>query len=66
MSAAERGSYLESPPEAAPDIEEAHQVCGRGGVLCVCLDSGSTWVCVCVCVVVVVGGDKWQVESGRH
>lgn len=33
MSAAERGSYLESPPDSAPDIEEAHQVraCGMGG-----------------------------------
>jgi hypothetical protein len=29
MSPAERGAYLESPPQDAPDIEEAHQV--RGG-----------------------------------
>lgn len=26
MTAAERGAYLESPPDQAPDIEEAHQV----------------------------------------
>jgi hypothetical protein len=29
LSPAERGAYLESPPEDAPDIEEAHQVCLR-------------------------------------
>lgn len=27
MSPAERGAYLEQPPQDAPDIEEAHQVC---------------------------------------
>lgn len=34
MSPAERGKYLESPPEDAPDIEEAHQVCWVGGGVC--------------------------------
>ena len=26
MTPEERGAYLESPPEGAPDIEEAHKV----------------------------------------
>lgn len=27
MSPAERGAYLEAPPEGAPDIDQAHAVC---------------------------------------
>lgn len=37
MTPAERGVYLEQPPQDAPDIEEAHQVLGLGAyslVLC--------------------------------
>lgn len=33
LSPAERGAYLESPPDNAPDIEEAHQVGGWVGWL---------------------------------
>lgn len=58
MAPAERGAYLESPPQDAPDIEEAHQV--SQGVMGQLSASYNMLIGVCNCTVTVI------IFSGHH